>query len=121
MSESEKQTGIQQVLKFGLKEIVISTTVSHFYGWKVSVIDCFSKLVFLIVVATLIQNNPPPFLQAIDGSSLGKPSESDLKSQIHQLVGRNEELRQELKLAREEATGSFSQLVRAEKKVQLLQ
>lgn len=55
--------------------------------------------------------------QALNVSSLGGQLETGLNSQIHRLVGRNEELRQVLKSAREEASSSFSDFIRAKEKV----
>uniref|UniRef100_A0A3Q3DIK1 Uncharacterized protein n=1 Tax=Hippocampus comes TaxID=109280 RepID=A0A3Q3DIK1_HIPCM len=62
-----------------------------------------------------------PFLPGFEGQGDQSQLTSDLKSQIHELVGRNEELRRELKSTREEATGSVAQLAAAKEKMSHLE
>uniref|UniRef100_A0A8D2ZEC6 Centrosomal protein 290 n=1 Tax=Scophthalmus maximus TaxID=52904 RepID=A0A8D2ZEC6_SCOMX len=63
-----------------------------------------------------------PLPQAIDVNMSGQSESAlHLRPQVHQLLGRNEELRQELKLAREEATSSFGKLAAAKEKVSQLE
>ena len=64
---------------------------------------------------------PPPTPQAMEGkgsSASGKPEVvSLLQAQVDQMTGRNQELRQELRLAREEASEALSALAKAQVKV----
>uniref|UniRef100_A0A7N6AIT2 Centrosomal protein of 290kDa coiled-coil region domain-containing protein n=1 Tax=Anabas testudineus TaxID=64144 RepID=A0A7N6AIT2_ANATE len=92
-----------RTVSFEQSRLVTLTDKTHF--------KCFNILVF------------PHISQVVDANNMSTESESPLhlRSQIHQLLGRNEELRQELKLAREEATSNFSQLSRANEKVSQLE
>ncbi|KAM9807665.1 centrosomal protein of 290 kDa [Neosynchiropus ocellatus] len=56
-----------------------------------------------------------------DVGDLSGQSTSAVGFQMHQLLGRNEELRQELKSAREEVTNTFSQLAVTKEKVKRLE
>uniref|UniRef100_A0A667XSQ7 Centrosomal protein 290 n=1 Tax=Myripristis murdjan TaxID=586833 RepID=A0A667XSQ7_9TELE len=80
----------------------------------------FTTLVF---ISFLSKANSTFTSQAIELKSLTGKSDATLhlKSQIDQLVGRNDELRQELRSTREEAASTLSQLARAKEKVSQLE
>lgn len=73
----------------------------------------------IVFMAFLSNANSTFTSQAIELKSLTGKSDATLhlKSQIDQLVGRNDELRQELRSTREEAASTLSQLARAKEKV----
>uniref|UniRef100_A0A667XZJ1 Centrosomal protein 290 n=1 Tax=Myripristis murdjan TaxID=586833 RepID=A0A667XZJ1_9TELE len=79
--------------------------------------------VFTIFISFLSKANSTFTSQAIELKSLTGKSDATLhlKSQIDQLVGRNDELRQELRSTREEAASTLSQLARAKEKVSQLE